>query len=89
MALKIRKTWVEREFIGLMVRNGFLYRFDEHYHTHGGYRFTLPVHIDRRGVRLFINRDVLLVDDKSLYEPLKRHVESQLYEQFGYSFKRK
>lgn len=89
MQLKLRKTWVEREFIGLMVRNGFLYRFDGHYKEHGGYRFTLPVHQDGRGIRLFINREVLMVEDISLYEPLKRHVESQLYEQFGYTFKRK
>lgn len=86
MLTKIKKTWIEREFISLMVRNGFLYRFDESYKEHGGYRFMLPVHKDRRGVRLFINREVLLVDDRSLYEPLKRHIEQQLFQDFGYSF---
>lgn len=87
--LTIRKTYVEREFISFMVRNGFVYRFDEHYGAYGGYRFVLPVHRNERNVRLFINRDVLMVDDESLLEPLKRYVEQDLFTSFGYTFEMK
>ena len=89
MKLSIKKTAVEREFISFMVRNGFVYRFDAEYPRFGGYRFALPVHRDERNVRLFINRDVLMVDDLSLLEPLKRYVEQDLFTSFGYTFDKK
>lgn len=88
MYTQLRKTTVEREFIGWMVRNRFLYRLDEHYAKYGGYRFVLPERSRQPAIKLFMDRSILLVDDPSLLEPLKRHIEQQLFSEHGFIFTR-
>lgn len=87
MYIQLRKTTVETEFVSWMVRNKFLYRLDKHYKTHGGYRFVYPDRKRQEYIKLFIDRDILQVDDVSLLAPLKRHIEQQLFQEYGFIFK--
>lgn len=86
MYIQLKKTTIEREFIAWMVRNRFLYRFDTHYKNGGGYRFVLPDRRRQQHIKLFVDRSVLQVDDLSLLEPLKRHIEQQLFYDYGFIF---